>query len=148
VPAADIITPNHFELDRLIGRESRQQAEVHAAIERLHALGPRVALVTSLVTEETPADAVELVASEAKGQHRLRTPKLKVAGHGAGDAIAALFLLHYLRTGSASEALARAASALYGVLKRTAAAGADEMLLIEAQHELVNPTETFRPEPL
>ena len=63
-------------------------------------------------------------ACDEAGRHRLRTPKLPVAAHGAGDAIAALFLAHYLRTGSAAEAMSRAAASIFGILKRTAEAGA------------------------
>ena len=80
--------------------------------------------MTSLVTDETPADAIDLVACDEAGRHRVRTPKLPIAAHGAGDAIAALFLAHYLRSGSAAEAMSRAAASVFGILKRTAEAGA------------------------
>jgi pyridoxine kinase len=66
--------------------------------------------------------------------------------NGAGDAIAALFFAHYLRDGSAAQALARAASSVFGVLKRTAEAGSREIMLVEAQDELVDPGRTFPPE--
>jgi pyridoxine kinase len=148
MPAANIVTPNHFELDFLAGRKTRSLNEVLAAVEALRSLGPGGVLVTSLTTDSTPPDAVDLIACDVVGRYHLRTPKLPIAAHGAGDAIAALFFLHYLRTRSAAEALSRAASAIFGILKRTASAGASEMLLIEAQEELVNPTETFRTEPL
>jgi pyridoxine kinase len=148
VPAADIITPNHFELDRLAGRDTRRLSDALAAVDGLRARGPRAVLVTSLMTEETPPDAVDLLACDGHGRHRLRTPRLPVAANGAGDLIAALFLAHYLRSGLATEALSRAASSVYGILKRTAEAHAQEMLLIEAQEELVNPSAIFRAEQL
>ena len=66
----------------------------------------------------------------------------------SGDAIAAVFFLYWLRTGSAADALARAASAVFGVLERTAQAGAEELLLVDAQEELVNPTRLFSAEPI
>ena len=68
-----------------------------AAIDALHALGPTVVLVTSLHTDETPADAIDLVACDGTSRFRVRTPKLPIAANGAGDAIAALFFAHYLR---------------------------------------------------
>jgi pyridoxine kinase len=37
---------------------------------------------------------------------------------------------------------------VFGVLKRTADAGAREIMLIEAQDELVNPSRMFSPEPI
>src|SRR4051812_26018461 len=147
-PAADIVTPNHFELGQITGRTPHSLAEALAAIDALRKLGPKTVLVTSLVTEETPADAIDLVACDEAGRYRLRTPKLPVLAHGAGDAIAALFLAHHLRAGSAAEAMTRAAASIFGVLKRTAETGSNEMALIEAQDELVNPSASFRAEPL
>ena len=148
VPAADVVTPNQFELDHLSGGASTTIGEAVAAIDALHALGPRVVLVTSLHTAETPPGAVDLLVSDLKGRFRLRTPRLPLAVNGAGDAIAALFFAHLLRTGSAAEALARATSSVFGILRRTAEGGAREMLLIEAQDEIVAPSEIFQPETL
>lgn len=146
VPAADIVTPNHFELDQLTNRTTTDLAEVLAAVDALRATGPGVVMVTSLMTNETPGDAIDLLACDDTGRYRLRTPRLPVSVNGAGDAIAALFFAHCLRSGSAAEALSRAVSAVYGVLKRTAEAGSREILLIEAQDELVNPSREFRAE--
>jgi pyridoxine kinase len=148
VPAADIVTPNHFELEQITGCTARSLPDALAAIDALRKLGPKLVLVTSLLTDETPADAIDLAACDEAGRHRLRTPKLPVAAHGAGDAIAALFLAHYLRTGSAAQAMTRAAASIFGILKRTAATGGSEMALIEAQDELVNPSTIFSTEPL
>jgi pyridoxine kinase len=148
VPAADVVTPNQFELDLLSGCTSATRRDALAAIDAVHALGPRAILVTSLHTDETPRDAIDLVASDASGRFRVRTPKLPIAVNGAGDAIAALFFAHYLREGFAAEALSRAASSVFGVLARTAAAGSREILLVEAQEEIVNPGRIFPPEPI
>jgi pyridoxine kinase len=148
VPAADVVTPNQFELDYLAGRTSATLRDALAAIDGVHALGPKVVLVTSLHTDDTPADAIDLVASDGSGRCRVRTPKLPIAVNGAGDAIAALFFAHHLRTGSAAEALSGAASSVFGVLKRTADAGSREILLVDAQEEFVNPSRVFPAEPL
>jgi len=135
-------------LEQITGYTARSLADALAAIEALRNLGPKIVLVTSLLTDETPADAIDLATWDKAGRHRLRTPKLPVAAHGAGDAIAALFLAHYLRTGSASTAMTRAAASIFGILKRTAEMASDEMALIEAQDELVNPSTIFHAEPL
>jgi pyridoxine kinase len=148
VRAADIVTPNQFELDLLSGCSSATRHDALAAIDAVHALGPKVVLVTSLHTDETPAEAVDLVASDASGRFRVRTPKLPISINGAGDAIAALFFAHHLRTRSAAEALSLAASSIFGVLRRTADAGAREILLVEAQDEFVNPSRVFPAEPI
>ena len=124
VPAADIITPNQFELDHLSRRESKTLAAARDAVKAVHDLGPRAILVTSLHTDETPDDAIDLLASDDSGCFILRTPKLPLVVNGAGDAIAALFFAHYLREGKIDEALSRAASAIFGVLSKTVEAGA------------------------
>ncbi len=143
VPAADIITPNQFELDYLSGRDSRTLQEARDAIKAVHDLGPRTILVTSLHTDATPDDAIDLLASDDSGVFLVRTPRLAISINGAGDAIAALFFAHYLRTGRIDEALARAASAVFGVLAKTVAAGAREIQIVAAQNEIVNPSRVF-----
>ena len=100
-------------------------------------------LLTSLRTEATPGDRSDLLVAEGGHFHLLRTPRLPVSVNGAGDAIAALFLFHRLRTGDARVALEAAASALHGVLRATLDAGACELALIAAQDEIVNPSLRF-----
>jgi len=146
VPAADILTPNQFELEWLTGREVRSLDDARAAVAALQARGPRCVLVTSLRTEDTPADAIELLAGEDGAFWRLRTPLLPVSVNGAGDAIAALFLFHRLRWGEARVALSAAASSIYGLLRRTAEAGSREILTVAAQEEFVTPSRVFRAE--
>jgi len=143
VPVADIVTPNQFELDYLAGRESKTLGHARDAVKAVHDLGPRAILVTSLHTAETPKDSIDLLASDESGCFRLRTPKLPLAVNGAGDAIAALFFAHYLRAGRVDDALARAASSIFGVLAKTAEAGMPELQLIAAQHEIVTPSRMF-----
>ncbi|MGX1742827.1 pyridoxal kinase PdxY [Bosea sp. NPDC055353] len=146
VPAADIVTPNQFELELLTDVEIKTLADAHRAVEALRDAGPKVVMVTSLVTEETPADSIDLMAADAKGSWRVRTPKLDVSVNGAGDAIAALFFTHYLREESAAAALSKAASSIYGLLKRTKEAGSREILTVAAQDEFVTPSQVFAPE--
>jgi pyridoxine kinase len=66
-----------------------------------------------------------------------------VSVNGAGDAIAALFLAHWLDTRSTAKALGRAAASVFGLLARTEAVGSREILLVAAQDEFVAPTRTF-----
>jgi pyridoxine kinase len=143
VPAADIVTPNHFELDLLSGTTTTSLDAVKDAVAAVQDLGPRVVLTTSLVTDDTPGEAVDLLASEGGRHWRVRTPRLAVSVNGAGDAIAALFLAHWLETRSAGEALGRAAASVWGLLRRTDEAGSREILLVAAQDEFVSPTRTF-----
>jgi pyridoxine kinase len=146
MPAADIVTPNQFELELLTDIEIRTIADAHRAVDALRDAGPKVVMVTSLDTDETPADSVDMLAADSRGAYRLRTPKLDVSVNGAGDAIAALFFVHYLREQSAAAALAKAASSIFGLLKRTREAGSREILMVAAQDEFVTPSRLFVPE--
>jgi pyridoxine kinase len=84
-----------------------------------------------------------MLAAEGGSFWLLRTPRLPVSVNGAGDAIAALFLFHRLRRGSAVAALEAAGSSVHGLLRQTAEAGAREIVMVKAQEEFVAPTERF-----
>jgi pyridoxine kinase len=148
LPAADVISPNHFELDLISGRTTRTLAEAKDAVAAVHALGPRVVMVTSLVTDDTPDDAVDLLGAEGGRFFRVRTPKLGLSVNGAGDAVSALFFVHWLRTRDVAVALQQAAAAVHGLLARTEEAGSRELLLVAAQDELVTPSRVFAVEEL
>ena len=148
VPAAGIITPNHFELDWLAGRETRTLSGLRDAARALMARGPERVLVTSLRVDDTPEDAIDVLALDAATAHRVRVPKLPIVGRGTGDVIAALFLAHTLAGLPLAECLSRAVSSLHGVLAATVAAGREEMALVAAQGELVAPSRLFTPEHL
>jgi pyridoxine kinase len=148
MPAADVVTPNQFELDYLSGLTSRTIAEAVRACGAIHAMGPSSVLVTSLHVEDTPRDMIDMFASGPDGQFRVRTPLLDIAVNGAGDAVAALFFAHLLFSGSTAEALSRSASSIYGLLRRTADAKSREILLVEAQQEFIKPKRLFHAEPV
>jgi pyridoxine kinase len=147
LPQADIATPNRFEVERLTGLDCSTLPLAKTAVTRLmrgmRASGPRCVLMTSLETDTTPAGHLDMMVAEAGSFHMLRTPLLPVSVNGAGDAIAALFLYHRLRTGSAVTAMEAAGSSIHGVLRRTAELGLREFQSIAAQEEFVTPTQMF-----
>jgi pyridoxine kinase len=146
LPAADIATPNQFELEWLTGQAITSLDTAKAAITALQAKGPRIVLLTSLRTEATGGHEIELLAAEGGGFWRLRTPMLPLSVNGAGDAIAALFLFHRLHSGAVATALEAAASSIFGLLSQTLAAGARELQVVSAQAEITAPTRLFRAE--
>jgi len=60
VPAADIVTPNVFELEHLTGRRVATLADALAAAQQVLGLGPSVVVVTSLRHAATPPDRIEM----------------------------------------------------------------------------------------
>ncbi len=142
LPRADILTPNQFELEFLVGRSVRTQADLLAAADELRASGPEVVLVTSALTEDTPEGTIQMACVTGDGAWLVTTPILPMTVRGGGDVTAALFLAHYLTDG-ARVALSRTAASMYAVLQQTHASGSEEMLLIEAQGAIADPDEVF-----
>lgn len=149
VPEADIITPNQFELELLTGRAVESLEDALAAARKLRGQlrdgGPRLVVVTSLVREDAPRDVIETLAVTGEGAWLCRTPLLPLdpPRNGTGDALAALFLGHYLQSGDAGEALSLSMSALYGVLALTHRLGTREIQLVAAQDEYARPSQVF-----
>ncbi|MBB5235753.1 pyridoxal kinase PdxY [Deinococcus budaensis] len=149
VPEADIVTPNQFELELLTGRTVTTLSEAldaaRALRETLRASGPRIVVVTSLVREDAPEGVIETLAVTEGEAWLCRTPLLPLdpPRNGTGDAIAALFLGHYLQSGDAGEALSLSMSALYALLDLTHRAGTREIQLVAAQDEYARPSRVF-----
>jgi pyridoxine kinase len=145
VPAADIITPNAFELETLSGFKVATLAEAIEAARSLLALGPKIVLVTSLVHRGTAPGMIEMLLVTAEANWRVATPFLAIdpLPNGAGDTVAALFLAHLLNGLAPSEAMGRAAASIFAVMEATRQAGTRELRLIAAQDQLVEPSKKF-----
>jgi pyridoxine kinase len=149
IPAADLVTPNHFELEHLTGRTVSTMEEALAAARSLLA-GPRLALITSLRRADAADDQIEMVAVSRDRAWRIATPLIgfDVAPNGTGDAVAALFSAHWIEGGDVADALGKSASSIFAVLQATRAAGERELQLVAAQEGLVAPPRRFTAEEL
>ena len=145
LPAADIATPNQFELEFLTGRRVTDLASALAATGAARGLGPKLVLVTSLTRSDAPADQIEMLLDTPAGAYLTATPRLALAPapNGAGDCVAALFLGKLLQTGDPAAALDHATAAIHAVFAATQAADTRELALIAAQDQLAQPTRRF-----
>ncbi|WP_309650619.1 pyridoxal kinase PdxY [Nocardioides sp.] len=143
VPAADVITPNHFELDFLAGTTSTTLHEVLAAVDVVRERGPRDVLVTSVLHTDSPADTLDVVAVSDDGAWAVTTPLLPITPNGCGDVTAALYLAHLHSTGSPQRALERTTASIFAILENTLAAGTREIQLIASQEAIAHPTTRF-----
>lgn len=137
---ADLVTPNRFEAEYLTGLAIDSTAAALAACSALLARGPRLVLLTGL---EQPGDRIRTLAATTTGCWLVETPRLALMASGAGDAVCALFLGHWLKSGDIDQALGAAASSIFAVLERTLAAGERELQLVAAQDYLVTPPSLF-----
>lgn len=143
VPAADIVTPNQFELAWLADRSIVSLDDALAAAAAVRASGPRIVVCTSLDL----GDPTELgiLAHSAEASWLCRTPRLPITLNGTGDAFTALFLGYWLKTGTLDATLAHAVAAMYALVDATHRAGSRELELIAAQDQLIAPAAAFPP---
>ena len=144
VPRAGIVTPNQFELAFLAGRELVSLADVLEAARIVRAMGPRLVMVTSLELGERPGE-LGVLAETSAGTWVVWTPRLDIQLNGTGDAFTALTLAFWLATGGdAAATLEAAASAMFGLVEATLAAGERELVLVAAQSRLADPPRRFQ----
>lgn len=143
VPAADILTPNQFELDFLTDRKCRTLADVQQAADELAARGPSIVLVTSVDAIDAEPDTLTMLARSPEGTWTVTTPLLPRTFTGSGDFTTATFLSHYLATRSVPTALEQTASIVYSVLEQTTRSGREELQLVAAQENMINPAFRF-----
>ena len=138
-PLADIITPNHFELEWLCGAKATTIDEVIKSARVLSAMGPSRVIVTGAQLADTPEDRVDTVAIEGSLVWRLSTPRLPIRPFGTGDLFSSLFVSSLVRGSDTRGALEDAVSATFAVLERTMAAGTEEMRIVESASLLSDP---------
>jgi pyridoxine kinase len=150
VPLADILTPNHFELELLTGMEADTIDKARRAIAALHERGPRIVLVTSFRGQDVPERHIDMLASDGRQIYRIRTPELPfdIGMAGSGDLTTAVFLSRYLETGDIKRTLELTAGSVYGIMEITSRAKSRELLIIRGQAELANPGHVFEAVPL
>jgi pyridoxine kinase len=145
IPAADVVTPNQFELGFLTGTEPQTLDDVLDAADRLRERGPSTVLVTSVERPDRPADTIEMLAVTDQGAWIAQSPLLPMKANGSGDLTAALFTAHLHDSGSPADALARTMSSVYAVLRATLDSGERELRLVAAQDAIAHPGGEFEP---
>ncbi len=145
VPAADIITPNQFELGFLTGTDPDTLGSTLASVELVRATGPRTVLVTSVERPDREDGTIEMLAVDDSGAWLVQTPYIPMKANGSGDVTAALFTAHYRRTGDLADAVARTTSSVFDLLSRTHESGERELQLVESQDAYANPRMQFTP---
>ena len=143
VPAADIVTPNQFELAYLADMPIRSVEDALAAAAKVRAAGPKVVVCTSLDFGGGEGE-LGVLADSAEASWAAWTPRLPVSLNGTGDAFTAIFLAHWLATGGGLEAtLGATVAAMYALVEATHEAGSRELVLVAAQERLVRPGRRF-----
>jgi pyridoxine kinase len=149
LPSTDILTPNQFEFELLVGHAVES---VGAAVDGARSLlrrppgrpGPELIVITSLRTADLPPDSIHTLAVTADRAWTVRTPHIELSPmpNGMGDVFASVLLGCLLNGSPVPEALAHAVSCLYGLISELPQGGRD-LPLVAAQHQIVHPTTAF-----
>ena len=143
VPAADIITPNQFELGFLTNTEPSDLESTLASVDAARAMGPSTVLVTSVERPDRPEGTIEMLAVTDAGAWIVQTPHIPMKANGSGDVTAALFTAHFTASGDAADALSKTVSSVYDLLQLTFESGERELQLVEAQECYAHPRQQF-----
>lgn len=135
IPIADIVTPNDYELGRFTNRTIGNPEEALAAAREL---GPGLVLATSVPSRD--ADRIATMAVTHQTAWLTETPRRENVPHGLGDLMTALFLGQWLRSRDIPGALGLAAASVDSILRATLRAGSDELLMVQEQNRIVEPT--------
>lgn len=136
LPAADVLLPNHFELEMLAQSPLPSLDAVLAAGDGLRARGLSVLLASSLTAIGNDGRIGTLLIT-SDGAWLATTPRLPLPARGAGDLLAALFLTRWLRGSEPPQCLAGAVAATFAVL--AASIHTPELRLVEAQQAMADP---------
>lgn len=144
IQQADIITPNHFELEFLSETHFDTIEGAVQAARKVMAMGPSVVLVTSLVLAENMENSINMMAVDKNSVYLVTTPNLPLSLNGAGDLTAALFSHFYIKYQDISLALEHTISRVFSLITETYKNQSRELVLIEAQENLINPEYCFK----
>ena len=147
VPAADIITPNQFELGYLTDKPVETLEQTLDAVRAAQEIGPQTVLVTSVKHPED-AGKIQMLAVNGDEKYLVTTPFIDTHRNGTGDVTAALFTGHFVDTGDVKAALERTASSVFSLLETTEASGYRELQLVAAQEYFAQPRMQFTAEKL
>ena len=129
LPLARGLTPNHFELETLVGARLHGIDEVVDAARGLLELGPEWIGVTSAAPDATPAGQLQVALVTRRDAQVLRHARLDVAVKGTGDLFSAELLAGLLAGRALYPAARQACAQVQRALRRTEAFGWEELAL-------------------
>lgn len=128
-PLATGLTPNSFEFERIVGRETPTvEATVAAARELLHARTEWVVVTSAAPAESAPGE-LRLVVVTRSQQHVVSYQRVDSAAKGTGDLFSAALIGSLLRGSSLLDAVGAAHARVVTILERTRRLRSAELVL-------------------
>lgn len=130
LPAANLTTPNQFELELLSGVMIADAQGLSAACAALAAAARTDIVATGCTLADTPAGQVETILCADGRLSRFATPRLPIRPYGTGDLLTGLIAAHLAKGEAMETAVRLAVDTIFAVLVRTQEAGSAEMRLV------------------
>lgn len=85
LPICDIVMPNHFELEYILGTKAHNTKLLLELIQKNSVLKSKTIVVTGAQLEDTPKDQLEVLLYKEGKIQRFQTPMLEIQTLGTGD---------------------------------------------------------------
>jgi len=138
IPAADVITPNAFELSLLSGLAVNSVGDALRAARKLMNPEPSIVIVTSVLDADQP-DHLNTLLITPDQAWAVSSPMLAHPPKGAGDLLSALWLGRYLGGEPAEQALKMAVSSVFSLIRNAGRVGEAELPLVRGRQLLREP---------
>lgn len=133
VPAADVITPNQFELGLVAGRAMDSIDAIKAYRDEVGRIGPARIIATGCQFAGMPESELETVVANENAILRIVSAKLPTRPSGTGDLFTAHLASHLAYGIPLGIAAERAVQAVTEVLHQTIAEGSQEMAIVKGR---------------
>lgn len=130
LPAANLITPNQFELELLSGVKIADAEGLRAAATALARQRRIDVIATGCTLVDTPAGQLETILCADGQLSRFATPRLPIRPYGTGDLLTGLIAAQLAKGTAVEAAVKLAVETIFAVLLRTEQAGSAEMCLV------------------
>ncbi|WP_455291469.1 pyridoxal kinase PdxY [Vibrio parahaemolyticus] len=143
MPMADVIVPNQFELGQFVGMAINSLSNAVEACRTALTMGPSIVLVKHI--HSVSDDKFSMMLAYEDKSYLAQRPQLDFdrALVGAGDLISSVFTAGLLKGWKPETSFKHCNEAVYGIVKRTKQLDEWELQIIQAQDELITPSESF-----
>lgn len=155
IPHANVITPNQFEAEQLLGISINTFDDGKLACKALHDIGPGLVVITSMMVQDQ-IDSIFVLASQRilddngirEDVWCIESPIVEGQYTGTGDLCAALLLAWTARESKLKRAMEKVISTMYSVINMTrqnsdGSIKSKELRLIQSKTIIEDPPKIF-----
>lgn len=113
IPISDILTPNFYELKRLLNTDANTIDEILSRISNDSVLSTKRIIITGCILDDTKSNTIDILIIEGGNIERLSSPKIDIAMVGAGDLFTAVVSINMAKGKSLLESAKQAVDILH-----------------------------------